>query len=287
MRDTRPTDRRLRAEVRNETNRRQHYGGIYKAFESELSAAIRAQAFGEDIGQNSWLTVEEHDLFISWLCLGATSRLLDIGCGSGGPTLRLAVQTGCWVHGIDVDPLAVATARARAAASDVVDRTVFECVDATARLPFEACGFDALLCVDVISHLPDRGRVLADWARVLAPGGRLVFTDPVVLSGPVTSEEIAIRSSIGFLLFVPPGADEGWITEAGLEIVATEDRTQNMARVARGRRRARAAHAAELRRLEGDRVFEHEQQFFEVAARLASEARLSRIAWCARKPDPR
>jgi SAM-dependent methyltransferase len=46
-------------------------------------------------------------------------------------------------------------------------------------------------------HLPDRGRLLGECRRVLRPGGRLLYTDPVVVTGRVSSEESATRSSMG------------------------------------------------------------------------------------------
>jgi hypothetical protein len=119
----------------------------------------------------------------------------------------------------------------------------------------------------------------------LKPGGRLVFTDPVVVTGPLTNEELAVRSSIGVFLFVPPGYDQQALAAAGFELVEALDRTRNMAEMAACWRAARAVHAADLQRIEGEETFEGQQRFFEVAARLAGEGRLSRFAFCARLPD--
>ena len=58
-----------------------HYDAAYGQFASDLHAEIRAEAFGEDIGQNSWLTADEQDLFIGWLGLTPESVLLDVACG--------------------------------------------------------------------------------------------------------------------------------------------------------------------------------------------------------------
>ena len=61
--------------------------------------------------------------------------------------------------------------------------------------------------------------------------GRVLFTDPVVITGLVTNEELATRSSIGFFLFAPPGVNEHLIGEAGLALVRLEDGTENAARI--------------------------------------------------------
>lgn len=261
-----------------------HYGAQYQHFASELYGEIRAEAFGEDIGQNGWLTADEQDLFLSWLALAPDGTLLDVACGSGGPTLRIARRTGCSVHGVDIHQQGVEEARSRAAAEGLEERARFDRLDAARPLPFPDGSFDAVICVDAVNHLPDRGRVLEEWGRVLRPGGSLVFTDPIVVTGPLTNEEIAIRSSIGFFLFVPAGTDERLLGEAGFEVVKTADRTENMAHMAERWRVARQERARDLRRVEGEETFEGQQRFFEVAARLAAERRLSRVAFHARRP---
>ena len=260
-----------------------HYGAQYGHLASQLYAEIRRETFGEDIGQNGWLTADEQDLFVSWLSLTPESKLLDIACGSGGPTLRIARVTGCYVYGIDVHEQGVAAARARADAEGLTDRTSFQQADAAQPLPFSDGFFEGLVCVDAVNHLPNRERIFQEWSRVLRPGACLVFTDPIVVTGPLTNEEIAIRSSIGFFLFVPPGTDERLLANAGFELQEIVDRTENMARMAERWRAARQVRSTDLRRLEGDATFEGQQRFFDVAARVAAERRLSRFAFRARR----
>src|ERR1700730_3625308 len=91
-----------------------HYNANYGNFQTELYAQIRHEAFGEDIGQNSWLTRDELDKFLQWLDLSPGKTLLDVGCGAGGPALRIAAATGCSVVGIDIHEHAVTTARSLA-----------------------------------------------------------------------------------------------------------------------------------------------------------------------------
>ena len=68
-----------------------HYNANYGNFQTELYAQIRQEAFGEDIGQNSWLTSEEQDRFLEWLELSPGKTLLDVACGAGGSSPPLAV----------------------------------------------------------------------------------------------------------------------------------------------------------------------------------------------------
>jgi hypothetical protein len=64
-----------------------------------------------------------------------------------------------------------------------------------------------------------------------------------------------------------------------------EDATQNMADLAARRGVARAARSAALRTLEGEQTYEGQQNFFDVAARIARERRLSRFVYVAEKPS--
>jgi SAM-dependent methyltransferase len=261
-----------------------HYGGHYRDFAAEVYGDVRREAFGVDIGQNSWLTVEELERFGSWLELGPAARLLDVACGSGGPALHLARLTECEVVGVELYKEAVATGNRLAQEAGLDLRASFMQADASRPLPLEGGSFDAILCVDAINHFPGRPGVLADWARLLRPGGQLLFTDPVTVTGMLGSDEIAIRTSIGYFLFVPLGENERLLTEAGLSVLAIEDTTEHLAEVARRRRDARAKHGEAVRQVEGDEAFEGRQRFFDIVAALARERRLSRVAYVAEKP---
>jgi hypothetical protein len=46
-----------------------HYDANYENFQAELYAQIRQEAFGKDLGQNSWLTSDEQGRFLQWLDL--------------------------------------------------------------------------------------------------------------------------------------------------------------------------------------------------------------------------
>jgi cyclopropane fatty-acyl-phospholipid synthase-like methyltransferase len=260
-----------------------HYNANYGNFQTELYAQIRREAFGEDIGQNSWLTSDEQDRFLEWLDLSPGKTLLDVACGAGGPALRIAASTGCSVVGVDVHEQAVTTASSLAAQRGMAERVEFRSTDATGPLPFSDSSFDAITCIDAINHFSDRPRVIAEWARLLKPGGRLLFTDPIILTGPLTNAEVAVRSSAGVYLFVPHGYDESVISQCGLQLLVCENVTANVAKVAEARRAARSSRSAALREIEGDQAYDSQQEFLAVAARVAREGRLSRFVYVAKK----
>jgi 2-polyprenyl-3-methyl-5-hydroxy-6-metoxy-1,4-benzoquinol methylase len=259
------------------------YDANYRNFQTELYVQIRREAFGEDIGQNSWLTADEQDRFLSWLDLSPSKVLLDVACGAGGPALRIAANTGCSVVGIDVHEQAVSTACSLATQRGLSRRAEFRVVDAAQQLPFPEASFDAITCIDAINHLPNRSNVVAGWARLLKSGGLLLFTDPIIITGALTNAEIAVRSSAGLYLFVPPGYDDRIIAECGLHLLVSEDVTWNMAEVADRRQAARASRSSAVREVEGDQTYETQQEFLAISARIAKEGRLSRFLYVAKK----
>jgi SAM-dependent methyltransferase len=262
-----------------------YYDGAYTRSSEELYAAIRREAFGEDIGQFSWLTVDEYATFADWLAIDAGSHVLEVACGTGGPALFLAGRTGCRVTGVDLHQAGIAAATARAEELGLADLAHFVQADARSRLPLDDASFDALVCVDAWNHFDDRETVLREWFRVLRPGAGLVFTDPIVVTGMLRRDEMAARSdSMGEFVFTPPGVDEQLVRDAGFVDVRAEDATANMWEVPRHWRDAREERRAELDEIEGREANAAFQRFLEVVETLARERRLSRIAIVATRP---
>jgi hypothetical protein len=110
-----------------------------------------------------------------------------------------------------------------------------------------------------------------------------VFTDPVVITGPVTNDELALRSSIGLFLFVPLGVNEQLIEKAGFQLVQQEDVSENAALVSGRWHEARQRRKDALVQIEGEQRFEGLQQFFAAVHRLTTERRLSRIVYLVEK----
>src|SRR6185503_3796329 len=124
---------------------------------------------------------------------------------------------------------------------------------------------------------------LRDWHRVLRPGGRALFTDAMVITGIVSNEELATRSSIGFYLFLPPGENERLLEAAGFSVLGIEDVTENAANVARRWHDARARQQEALVAREGRENFDGLQRFLSCVHTLSVERRVCRYAYLAEK----
>jgi 2-polyprenyl-3-methyl-5-hydroxy-6-metoxy-1,4-benzoquinol methylase len=95
---------------------------------------------------------------------------LDLGCGDGGTSgVYLASHANKYV-GVDVSAAAVEAAQRRGLDARVIEDS--------GSLPFDAESFDIVTCIEVLEHLLEPHRVVAEAFRVLRPGGRLLVTVP-------------------------------------------------------------------------------------------------------------
>jgi cyclopropane fatty-acyl-phospholipid synthase-like methyltransferase len=258
------------------------YNSTYGNFEEQVLAKIRQETYGEDIGQNSWITTDEYDHFYNWLNLSTGDHILEIASGSGGPALYLAKKFDCRITGLDINEEGIKTANQQARDAEITNAT-FQLADINQRLPFEDETFDAVMCMDSVNHFRDRPDFLQEWQRVLKKGQRLLFTDPVVITGPISNEELAARSSIGFFLFVPLELTKQYIQEAGLNLLLCEDVTGNIELTSGRWYASRQRHHDDLIKIEGEERFEGLQQFFATVHKLTNERRLSRFVFLAEK----
>lgn len=100
----------------------------------------------------------------------ANGKILDIGCGAGFISNQLAAE-GYDVSGIDQSVSSLAVARRHAPPQAKVD---YAAGDAYA-LPFADATFDSVMLLDFLEHVEEPGRAIAEAARVLKPGGVLMF----------------------------------------------------------------------------------------------------------------
>src|SRR5262252_2159771 len=124
------------------------YNNVYSGFGRDAEAAVRRQTYGEDIGQSSWMTASEWLGFADLIGVTDASEVLEVGSGSGGPAVYLALKRGCRVTGVDINEHGVRNAIALAAARGVADRVDFRVTNAGATLSFPQESFDAIVSND-------------------------------------------------------------------------------------------------------------------------------------------
>jgi ubiquinone/menaquinone biosynthesis C-methylase UbiE len=259
------------------------YNTSYGNSEIEVYADVRRETYGQDLCQTSWVSTEELTEIPRLLQINASSNVLEIGCGAGGCALHFAETVGCCVTGIDVNAHGIRAAEHSAHAQQFAELARFIEHDASARLPFSDEKFDAAYSNDAFCHIPNRLPLLRECQRVLKTGGRLLFSDALVVSGALSNEEIAARSSIGYYIFVPRGENERLIREAGFSLVQAQDTTQQAAVISQRWRDARARRETVLQKIEGDANFAGLQQFLACVQMLTSENRLARFVYVAVK----
>ena len=260
------------------------YNSAYGNYGAEVYRQIRVETYGEDLGQTSWVTTDESAEIMRLLALTRDSHVLEIGSGSGRYALQVASTTGCRVLGVDINEPGVQNANQLAVAENLAERVKFEKCDASQPLRFSDASFDAVFSNDVLCHIPGRDKLLRELRRVLKPGGRLLFSDALVIGGVISHQEIAARSSIGYFLFSPPGENERMLREVGFVVVEARDTTANASQISKRWHDARAKRAEALTRIEGPENFEGLQRFLATVHGLTSERRLRRLLYCAEQP---
>lgn len=201
----------------------------------EARAAMAAAYFKANAAQ--WeriraLHAPEKDVetaIVRHLTAGTIENFLDAGTGTGR-MLELIAPHAVRAVGIDVSPDMLAIARDRLARADIHNAQVR--LGDTYRLPFlngaAGQGFDVVLFHQVLHYLDDPGAAVAEAARVMAPGARLLIADFTAHREEFLREEYAHRR-LGF----SDREVEGWFTAAGLgacgsEVIAPQSKSEKL-----------------------------------------------------------
>lgn len=169
----------------------------------------------------------DHDLELireAWGGRLAGARVVDLGCGGGFLSLDLAAL-GADVTGVDLSAGSLAQAREQARLRGLRARFVrADVVDC----PLGSGSFDFALLHDVLEHVDDPRRVVAEAARLLRPGGGL-YASTVDRGFLSTLQVVWLGEGLGLIprgthdprLFLRPDELEGFAREAGLRVTST------------------------------------------------------------------
>jgi ubiquinone/menaquinone biosynthesis C-methylase UbiE len=196
--------------------------------------------FPDEFGHISFTTLPELQRVAAELRLRPGDTLVDLGCGMAGPALWVARETKARLIGVDLSPVAVGQAGARAAQLGLTEQARF-IAGSFAETGLETDSADGVMSEDAIQYAPDKQAAITEAARILRPGGRLVFTvfelDPERAAGlPVLGDDPVhdyrpLLTKSGFSVEVyeeVPGWPEPMTTTYSTLVNARESLTQEM-----------------------------------------------------------
>ena len=157
--------------------------------------------------------------------INGSDRVLDVGCGIGGPSRFLASKFGCKVTGLDFTAEFVALAAMLAQRTRLADKVTYRQGDAL-DLPFADASFDIVWSQNAAMNIADRDRLYGEMRRVLVPGGCLALQEIAAGPGgePFYPAPWADDKSISFLS--TPHATRAALERIGFRVIAWQDTTQ-------------------------------------------------------------
>jgi SAM-dependent methyltransferase len=152
------------------------------------------------------------------------ARVIDVGSGLGGSARYLAAECGCRVTGIDLTTEYVEAANALAKRVGLAGRVEFVRASALS-MPFDDASFDLAWTEHVQMNVADKSAFYREIARVLVPGGRLLFHDIFAGSGGGAHFPAPWADAPSISALVAPDEARAHIERAGMTIVDWEDRS--------------------------------------------------------------
>ncbi len=124
-------------------------------------------------------------------------NVLDVGCGAGILTESLAVQGA---NVIGVDPSAEMITIAEAHANDALLDIEYKCLVVEELIESHGAHFDVITCMELLEHVPDPAKLIADCTKLLKPGGKIFFS---TLNRKLKSYAMAILGAEYILNLLP------------------------------------------------------------------------------------
>jgi phosphoethanolamine N-methyltransferase len=215
-------------------------------------------------------------------------RVLDIGCGLGGPACILAQKYGAYVVGTDLEPPLIKHSQDRAEAMGCSARTEFQVVKA-GLLGFDSESFDLVMSSGGVTQTADKPGMFRECLRVLKPGGRFSAYDWMKSEGEYSDEMRYWFETEGLTYAMEtPQRQQAMLREAGFDDVNVVDRSDVYRKRVRGEyERLRTDHFTRLVKLLGRTGADHAVENWRATMVVCERREMLQVYSRARKPANR
>jgi ubiquinone/menaquinone biosynthesis C-methylase UbiE len=244
------------------------YDGHPISEQQVLDAVRRTRGVGPLVADDLFAFDQDHygglaavDTLAQRAGIGPTSRVLDICAGLGGPARFLASRRHCRVVGVELNAgRAVGMARLTRLVR-LEDRVAVVRGDAV-ELPFASGRFDACVSQEALLHIVDKRAVLAEARRVLAPGGRLAFTDWIAHSALGDGERRRLEEWMAAVTVHTLDGYRALLGHTGFRAVDVEDLSNEWRPILRERLRMYRSMRADFMERLGERRYREYDQLY-------------------------
>ena len=187
--------------------------------------------------------------------IDASSSVLDVCCGIGGPSRYLAYRYGCRVMGLDITESRIHSAYRLTKMVNLDHLLDFRLGNAL-DMPFEDNTFDVIIGQEAWVHVPDKTRLFTECHRVLQSGGVIAFTD--FLRGVSLQDDELERWQQHWGGFAMPETLESYgelLADAGFTMLEREDLSSQWASIVAQRAALNQSLRDEIVKLHGEDIF--------------------------------
>jgi ubiquinone/menaquinone biosynthesis C-methylase UbiE len=226
-----PSDPRLQAV--------EHFYDFHPISARQIFDAVAARGIGREHITEEVLQQHDQDHYggtaavdrlIAQAAVVPADRVLDICSGLGGPARYIAWKTGCDVTGLDLTSSRVEGATELTEAAGLAAQVRFHQGNALA-LPFVDASFTLAISQEAFAHIPDKPTLVNGIARVLRPGGRLVFSDILSRDPLDAGDAQRLFDGMRFNEIATEADYRRWLQDAGLTVVHVTDLSDEWTRI--------------------------------------------------------
>jgi len=249
---------------------------------------IDLTTLNEDILQNYDMDhydgVEATDTLARAAGITASSHVLDVAAGMGGPARYLAHNYNCQVTGIDLTESRVQGAIRLTEMTKLSDRVGFRVANALEN-PFPDKSFDVVIGQEAWCHIPDKQRLVSECVRVTRIGGCLSFTDILERHGLEPQDRAEMGQGMGYVDLGTLADYQRFLEAAGCVVEEVEDLSTRWAVILRQRLEMYQSLEAQTIASFGEDVYRRWDRIYTLFVGLVENGQLGGGRFLARRTD--